>query len=63
MQFTLRATRISQGYSVDEVATICDVSPETITNYEKHPSKLPLYLIILLADLYKVSPNSLIANT
>lgn len=58
----LRAIRISNGYTIEQVANHCDVSPETISKYEINPSKIPLYLIMKLSKLYKISPNVFIIN-
>lgn len=54
-QFTLRAARISCGYSVKEVANYCEVSVNIIRRYEKDSTTLPLHLILNLSFLYGVS--------
>ena len=59
-KFTLRAARVSCGYTVEQVAKYCVVSSNTIRKYESNPSRLPLYLIIQLSGLYGVSPNSIV---
>lgn len=51
-QFTLRAARISCGYSLKEVARYCEVSVGTISRYEKDNGTLPLHLILKLSLLY-----------
>ena len=58
-EISLRAARVSCGYTVGEVAEYCGVSSSTIRKYENNPSRLPLYLIIQLSGLYGIPPNSL----
>jgi len=59
----LRAVRISNGYTTEQVAKHCDVSSDTILEYEANPSQLPLRLIIQLSDLYAIDPNYLILSS
>jgi transcriptional regulator with XRE-family HTH domain len=54
-QFTLRAARISCGYSLKDVAGYCNVSENTIRRYEKDSTDLPLQLILKLSLFYGVS--------
>ncbi|TGE40203.1 XRE family transcriptional regulator [Desulfosporosinus fructosivorans] len=49
------------GYTLEQVAKHCGVSPETIRKYELNSSRLPLYLIIKLSELYNIQPNSLVS--
>lgn len=56
----LRAARISNGYTPEQVSKHCEVSTSTIRKYESNPTRLPLYLVLQLSELYKVSPNSFV---
>lgn len=51
-QITLRAARISCGYTVKEVAQVCGVSSSTISKYERNSGNLPLNLMLKLRKLY-----------
>ena len=62
-QFTLRAVRLSCGYSVKEVAEYCDVSVHTIRRYEKDSGTLPLQLILKLSLFYGVSMDLIYAGS
>lgn len=57
MKITPRMARISSGYTLKDVARNCNVSASTVLKYERKVEKTPLYLIILEAKLYGVSPN------
>ena len=62
IQVKLRSSRISCGYTTEQAASLCGVSPSTIKKYETNASKLPLYLIIKLSLLYGIPPSSLIGR-
>ena len=61
-KITLRAARVSCGYTVEQAAKYCGVSSGTIRKYETNPSHLPLYLTIQLSKLYDIPPNSLVVH-
>lgn len=62
MKLTLQQIRELYGYTFEEVAEYCEVSVNTIKKYERSTSKLPLYLIIKLSYLYRMSPNMLLIS-
>ena len=63
MQNILRNARISHGHTAEESASLCGVSSSTIKKYEINPSRLPLYLIIKLSQLYGIPPNALVGRS
>lgn len=54
-QITLRAIRISCGYTGDEVARCCDVPVGDINKAEIDSSEMAYSLLSKMADLYKVA--------
>lgn len=58
-QFTLRAARISCGYTVEEVANKCGVSAKTISKCEENAAKIGILLIFKIARLYGVSTDDI----
>ena len=59
---SLRAARVTSGYSIKAVSEQCGVSIKLLRKYEKDPSGLPLYLIIQLSNLYKIDPVALLRS-
>ena len=54
MQFTLRAVRISCGYTLWEAAKECGVSKKTLRKYEKDSSNIMFSLMLKLRKLYDI---------
>jgi DNA-binding XRE family transcriptional regulator len=54
-QFTLRAARISSGYSIEEAANVCGLSSSTLHRYEKDSGRIPRPVALALGCLYGVS--------
>lgn len=54
-QFTLRATRILSGFTVEEVATACGVTVRKIKLYEKDSGRMPRSIAAQIVRLYRIS--------
>ena len=57
MQYSLRSTRISCGYTVDEVARHFSVSQEKVRNVEGDSSDISYEGVLKIAEFYKVDPD------
>jgi transcriptional regulator with XRE-family HTH domain len=55
MQLTLRAVRISNGYSEDEVSRYCGVDVKTIGESEIDSSEMEYDLLLKITNLYKIA--------
>lgn len=53
-QITLKAARITAGYTLREVAKKVNRNFQTISKYEKNCTKIPIDLLQELTELYKV---------
>lgn len=51
-QITLRAARISRGFTSKEVAVRCNRNVDTILKYEKDSTNIPRDLMVKLLELY-----------
>jgi hypothetical protein len=49
-----RAARVNRGFTLKEVAEICDKSVDTIVKYEKDSTDIPRDLMLKLLDIYGV---------
>ena len=56
-KFTLRATRISCGYTEDEVARHCGVSTKVIDEVELDSGEILYSLLLKMTDLYNIAPD------
>ncbi|WP_059050027.1 helix-turn-helix domain-containing protein [Paenibacillus senegalimassiliensis] len=56
-KITWTAARVNAGYTLKEVADISKRSIDTVHRYEKDSSGIPLDLMNLWVDLYKVPPG------
>ncbi|EHG11220.1 helix-turn-helix domain-containing protein [Streptococcus intermedius] len=54
-KITLKAARISAGYTLREVGKKINRNFQTIAKYEKDSTKIPLDLLQELTDLYNIS--------
>jgi DNA-binding XRE family transcriptional regulator len=50
---TLRAARISSGYSAEEAAECVKISTETLDGYERDAGEMPLQMAIILLRMYR----------
>lgn len=60
MRITLAAARVNAGYSMETVAKIMEVSPKTISNWEKGITPLSIGSFISLCQLYDMQTDSII---
>lgn len=58
-KFSLRAARISCGYSVEEAAQYYGISTLEMEQYEKDCGDMPVFVVRKMARLYGVSLDSL----
>jgi transcriptional regulator with XRE-family HTH domain len=54
LQITLRAARITCGYTEDEVAKYCRASIRVIEEVELDSGEMPYNLLLKISDLYDV---------
>ena len=54
IQISLRAARITSGYTVEEAARHIKVSPETLCAFEQDAGDMPLSMAIEILNLYRV---------
>lgn len=59
MQITLRAARISAGYSPEEVQKLLNIPPRELDSYEMDSSEIPMVVIVQLQGLYSFSLDNL----
>lgn len=53
-QISLRTARITSGYTVEEAAKWINISPETLSEYERDAGEIPLSTAIEILSLYRV---------
>lgn len=58
----LKNLRKKKNVTQAEIAELLDVSPTTIVNYENGLRKMPLDMVVKVADCYKVSVDSLLGT-
>lgn len=56
-KMTLRALRANYNLTAKEVAEKVGVHHQTLLKYEHNSSKIPMDLLLKLANLYKVKPD------
>lgn len=59
-KISLKAARVNQNLTQEEVAKKIQVSKHTIINWEKNKTKIPYVAKLYLARLYDVNINNLI---
>lgn len=57
MRVTLRAARISCGYTAEQVAKHCGVSVELINELEINSNEITYNLFLKMTDLYQITPD------
>ena len=63
MQFTLKAIRISSGYSMESVAEFCGIPIDVYGEIENDPSQVKLSLIQKIATFYGVALSLIHSGT
>lgn len=58
-QITLRAARISCGYSVEEAAGLLGIDSDTLNEFEKDSGEVPCTVVVKFRNLYGVSPDDI----
>ena len=59
-RITLRAARVNAGYSQEDAAILLNISPYTLSNWERGISMPKANQIDAICDLYKVTFDMLI---
>ena len=58
----LRTLRKQQGYTIDEIAKMVDISAKTLARIEKAESSVTVSKLFALADVLGVSPDEMLRH-
>ena len=58
-KITLRAARISCGYTVEEVAEYCGVTTDKLNEFENDCKGMPISIGLKISNLYNLPPSAI----
>lgn len=60
MQQTLRAWRLAKEITIEQMADMLDIHPNTYRNWEKEPGTIPISKAYIIADSLQVELGDII---